>query len=173
MTRESVTHAYVRELFDYCPNTGALTWKRAKGGRGKAGQQVGWLHSNGRREVGVDGKHYFAHRLIWVWMTGNWPNGEIDHKNHLPDDNRWENLRDVVKVENGRNLPLKKNNKSGVNGVFWSRGRRKWMAQITLEGKPRHVGCFATLEEAAAARQQANIKHGYYENHGAKRDGAI
>lgn len=45
---------------------------------------------------------YLLHRLAYLYMTGNWPLGEIHHVNHNPSDNRWANLADVTPLENNR-----------------------------------------------------------------------
>ena len=39
-------------------------------------------------------------------------------------------------------------------------------AHIGVNGTEIHLGSFKTLEEAATARQNAEIKYGYHENHG-------
>lgn len=51
----------------------------------------------------IHGYHYKASRLAWLYMTGEWPKYEMDHINHVKDDNRWVNLRDVTPAENCAN----------------------------------------------------------------------
>jgi len=46
-------------------------------------------------------------------------------------------------------LPL--NNKSGVKGVCWDKGRQKWLASFQHKGKVIKVGRFNTIEEATHA----------------------
>ena len=48
-----------------------------------------------------------------------------------------------------------KNNTSGYKGVTWDGNRGKWMAQIVFQGKKHNLGRYNTIEEAAAARKQA------------------
>ena len=51
--------------------------------------------------------------------------------------------------------PLRKNNKSGINGVFWDEKRQKWQARIMLCGKSHNLGRFFKLEDAIKARKLA------------------
>jgi hypothetical protein len=64
-----------------------------------------------------------------------------------------------VCVENTRldNLTAAKakNNTSGYKGVTWDGSRGKWRAQIVFKGKAYHLGRYNTIEQAAAARKQA------------------
>jgi hypothetical protein len=41
-----------------------------------------------------------AHRVVWKLITGNDPQGVVDHINGIRDDNRPDNLRDVTPAEN-------------------------------------------------------------------------
>lgn len=172
MTNETLTQAYLKEHLDYCPATGILRWVKPTGFRAKAGDEAG-SYSRGYRSIGIGGQNHFAHRLIWVWMTGEWPKGEVDHKNHIRNDNRWENLRDVIHMDNGRNHTMKKNNISGFTGVFWSKKNKNWTAQISVGGKGMHLGCFAKIEDAVEARRQASLKYGFHENHGVEKVGSL
>jgi uncharacterized CHY-type Zn-finger protein len=56
---------------------------------------------------------------------------------------------------NCRNSKLSKNNTSGVNGVYWSKQRKKWYAQITVNYRTKYVGCFENIERAHLAQLQA------------------
>ena len=57
-------------------------------------------------------------------------------------------------------------NTTGVTGVFYHKVRRKYVAQIMVDGKLIYLGTFATLEEAAEARKDADIKYKFNANHG-------
>lgn len=51
-----------------------------------------------------------------------------------------------------------KNNTSGYKGVTWDGSRGKWRAQIVFKGKAYHLGRYNTIEQAAAARKQAEAE---------------
>jgi hypothetical protein len=90
----------VRELFDYDPSTGYLRWKLSLNPRIKVGSIAGKGTPKGYVYVGIGGKHYAAHCLIWLLVTGRWPKDQMDHINHIRNDNRLSNLREATNSEN-------------------------------------------------------------------------
>lgn len=121
---------------------------------------VGYLHG------GLLNEKLLAHRAVWCLTTGRWPSETIDHINGNRRDNRICNLRDVPHAHNCRNQPLSKVNTSGFTGVHFDAARNKYAAHITVDGRTLHLGRFDTLADARLARQQANTKHGFHNNHG-------
>lgn len=90
----------------------------------------------------------------------------VDHKNGDTFDNRKENLRVCSVAENGRNRGKNKNNTSGFKGVTWHDQRRKWVAQIKVNGQHKHIGLFKTKKAASDAYQKAAKQFfGEYANH--------
>jgi len=140
-----LTHAKLKELLTYDPDTGQFTRNVGK----NAGKQAGYQNINGYVYVYVDGTEYGAHRLAWYYVHGKWPDHDIDHKNRVKNDNRIENLRDVDESTNLLNQGLSKANKSGVRGVSWSKDRQLWIVHRSEKGKRIYVGAFHDLEEAA------------------------
>lgn len=120
----------------------------------------------GYLQGGLLNEKLYAHRAVWCLATGRWPAGAIDHINGSRHDNRICNLRDVPHVQNCRNQPLSKVNTSGFTGVHFDVARNKYAAHITVDGRTLHLGRFDTLAAARLARQQANTKHGFHNNHG-------
>jgi hypothetical protein len=134
--RHDLTATYVRELLHYNPDTGDLRWRATKSGRrsSSAGSTGEWGNGGKRRRTVVIDYHvYKAHRLIWLWMTGEWPTGQIDHINRDALDNRWVNLRDTTAVGNARNRSMNRNNTSGENGIHWDKTQKRW--RLYLQGK--------------------------------------
>jgi hypothetical protein len=64
-------------------------------------KQAGYVNKDGYRVVTLMGKKYFAHDLIWLYQTGQFPTGEVEHINGIRDDNRWCNLRLKQEDDNG------------------------------------------------------------------------
>ncbi|MFM6981501.1 MAG: HNH endonuclease signature motif containing protein [Microbacteriaceae bacterium] len=140
-----LNQAVVRDFFSYDPEEGVLRWRKRRYGV-TVGAVAGSM-TNGARQLELGGRAYLAHRIIWLYMTGDWPKHMIDHINGVRDDNRWANLRDVSRVVNGQNMRKPpKSNKHGYFGVTPVRG--KWRATITINGKNWHIGYYDTPEEA-------------------------
>ena len=131
-----------------------------------AGREAGSLDKHGYIVMHVGSKHYKAHRLAFLLMTGSLPKGQVDHINGNRSDNRWSNLRDVPKLLNALNQKRHTTNKSGITGVRFAPHIKKWMAYIGHRNKMHHLGVFDTLEEAAEARWAAEEQLGFHENHG-------
>lgn len=168
----------LKELLDYNPATGALSWKTrdrkyfvtdrafntfnsryankpAFTAIGKHGYQVGAIFNH----------NYRAHRVIW-WLEYGYDPDQIDHINGNKTDNRLENLRDVCGQENQQNMKRAVNNASGHTGVGWDKSKNKWVAYINVNKKRKHLGRFHDLDDAVAARKQAEKDHDYHPNHG-------
>ncbi|SAK95749.1 HNH endonuclease [Caballeronia temeraria] len=160
-----LTAERVRDLLHYEVVTGRFYWKKCAriGFQSKrAGTQV----TGGYTGIKVDGTRYQAHRLAWLWVTGQWPSELIDHENGSPGCNAWHNLRDATPEQNQWNKRVHRNSTSGVKGVSWSKEREKWVAQVCVGGKNRNMGRYATFEEAVAAIQTARAKlHGEFARH--------
>lgn len=92
---------------------------------------------------------YRLHRII---MGVTDPKQEVDHRNFNKLDNRRSNLRICSHAQNGRNLPLKKNNTSGFSGIIWDKRKKKWVTRIKVLYKNIHLGGFEDIEEAISMR---------------------
>ena len=155
----------IKELFIYDPDTGVFT-TRVSRGRWKNGDIAGTKHCGGYIQIGVDQRHYLAHRLAFLYMTGSFPPEQVDHINGDKADNRWENIRAVNGSQNMKNTSLYKNNTSGFCGVSWVKSERKWVVRISHGGVQLYLGGFSEISEAVEARKAAEKKFGYHKNHG-------
>lgn len=151
-----LTAERLRELLNYDPETGVFTFRVHRSQNATAGQVAGWRRPNGYVQVTVDGVHYKAHRLAWLYMTGAWPELDIDHINRTRDDNRWSNLRQLSRGENLQNASLSHRNVSGCKGVTpHPKGGGRWVAHIRFNNKQRYLGTFYEISEAIACRKAA------------------
>ena len=148
----------LREAIHYDPDTGVFTWRIDAARSVKAGTVAGCVEKRiGYCTIGIKGKVYKAHRLAWLYVTGEWPDGLIDHINGVKHDNRFVNLRVVNETGNSQNIRKpNKRNKSGFMGVIFF--QRKWRANITHKRKTRWLGDFETPEEAHEAYLMAKRK---------------
>jgi len=158
MSKQIITQNQLKEILEYNPETGRFT-------RIKNRKIAGSPNNQGYINIYVYDRLYKAHRLAFLYMTGEWPNYQVDHINHLRFDNRWINLRDVTKKVNAQNRSPSKNNTSGCAGVYWNKNEKQWHASYYLNGKNRHLGCFTIFEEAVTARKKAEVELRYHINH--------
>ena len=165
-----IRYEEVARLFTYDRETGVLYWRIRDRNtiRHKyvAGSTKG--AKDGYRRVGIKGKNYQEHRIIMMLCFGHIPeNAEIDHINHVRDDNRLCNIRIVDNTTNSRNASIGKNNTTGVCGVYVDKRKAKrYCAEIKVNRIKKFLGYFYTLDEAAAARREAELKYGFHSNHG-------
>ena len=154
---------YIRSILHYDAETGLFTWKvnrlRARIGNvaGTMNRRLGYVVLN------IDGKVYYLHRLVWVWLYGHWPAGEIDHINGNAADNRLCNLRDVSHSQNLCNQKLSEVNSSGVKGVSWCNRDQKWRVQVAKNGKNVVDKYFDNFELAElVAEEGRELYHGEF-----------
>lgn len=151
MAETSLTADRLREVLDYCPETGIFRRRPGPHTLEKSGKPVGNLTGNGYLKVLVDGKHYRAHRLAWLYVYGEFPSVDLDHINRIGLDNRIANLRLASDSENNQNRSMQRNNRSGYRGVHWNARDKCWHAQIQVNKKIRHLGSYRDPEAAYAA----------------------
>lgn len=159
--RERIDARRLREVLSYDPETGEFFW--LVGIKGVcAGDRAGGLsRSRGYWRIQLDGQRHTAHRLAWLYMTGEWPRDQIDHINGIRTDNRFANLREATNAQNGANSSKRENTTSKYKGV--DRRGKRWRAQIRSGGKKYCLGMFDTPEEAYAAYCAAARKfHGEF-----------
>jgi len=155
---DPLTADQLRTLLDYDPATGIFIWRdrpdiRPSANSGRRGKPAGTPRLNGYIGICINGRHRFAHRLAWLYVHGRWPPIEIDHINEDRADNRIANLRESTHGQNNTRSKARRDNRSGVLGVF--RCGNRWQAQIMHEGAKYHLGVYATIEEAKTARDKA------------------
>ena len=178
---------YLRECFEYLPETGALRWRvrplhhfhdtllrPAEAIRGRqntlfAGKLAGSDKAGAYttyREVKLNGFMYKMHRIIWKMSYDEDPE-VVDHRDRNGLNNRLSNLRNASPAQNMRNMALGRRNSTGVKGVSFDAESRKFYARLrSTEGRDLWLGSFSTEAEAAAVVQQTREElHGAFARH--------
>ena len=73
------TGTILEQYLQYDPSSGEFVWRISRSANAIRGQKAGSITSDGYVQIYVDGSPFKAHILAWVWMTGIWPDFEIDH----------------------------------------------------------------------------------------------
>lgn len=155
MQTQNITQDELKELLHYNPETGLFTWAKTIG-RAVAGRVAGRKNDHGYHEIGIQRRLHKAHRIAFLYMTGQIPSCQIDHINRVRHDNRWANLRvaPLNQADNCQNRNVRADNAIGLQGVHMVSGNLKvpkWAARICVNGKQIHIGCYLTPDEAHAA----------------------
>lgn len=161
-TRSTLTQARLKEAISYDPETGQFMWRVTRKGYGGGvwpGKPAGQVNAYGYLVICLDQERHFAHRLAWLYMTGEWPTEEVDHADRDQANNRWENLRAATSTQQKINTGMRCDNTSGVRGVRFDLRRGRWVAVIGVNKKSIHLGRFRTIEEATDARRAAELQH--------------
>lgn len=142
-----IDHDRLKEVLHYDPDTGAFTWLVRTSNRIRVGDVAGRTCKDGYRRIGVDGIDYLEHRLAWFYMTGEWPEPEIDHRDGHTENNRWSNFREATRGQNTANSRLRKG-KTLPKGVSFRASSGRFLAQIVHKRETIYLGSFSTPEQA-------------------------
>lgn len=108
-----ITAKRLREIARYDSETGDLISTVIRGNVNR-GDRIGSLNGKGYLACKIDNRGYLVHRLAWLYETGAWPAGDLDHKNRRRTDNRFANLRVATLSQNGFN----RQSSSDLRGEF-------------------------------------------------------
>ena len=162
-----LTQARLKQVLRYVKRTGEFYWCVAPSRRIHVGDRAGWRHNQGYVGIAIDGHSYLAHRLAWLYVHGQFPIGDLDHKNRNRADNRFANLRLASRTQNLAN-GRHKFGRSRLKGAHWHAATGRWTAGIGRNGKKIHLGYFATAKAAHAAYcKAAKEMHGVFFHNGA------
>lgn len=147
--------------YDYNPQTGIFIFKNTpRCHRYLSNKIAGCLDREGYIRLRINNHIYYAHRIAYLYFHKEIIDDKrIDHINGIKNDNCISNLRIAYGSENQENVKRAgRNNKLGVMGVSKT-NENTYRAQILINGKPTHLGCFKTIKEASQVYQRAKIKH--------------
>ena len=140
---------YIRKHLVYNPITGVI--KRI--GRPNCN---GHLDKDGYLIIKIKGRAVKAHRLAWLMFYGVSPLKEIDHINHVRNDNRISNLREVDRCLNVHNSVHCANPLTHVIGVYIDRCTNGLKKKFTTRFKQKTYR-FYSLEEAVNFRKEKGL----------------
>ena len=84
---------------------------------------------------------------------------EVDHVDGNALNNRRCNLQIVTRSVNQLKAKLRCDNKSGFKGVIWNKKNQNWNANVRINGRLKHIGCFGDVCDAVAAREDYLLCH--------------
>lgn len=162
-----LTQTKLRTLFFYSSKTGLFIRKiTQRGGRANKGAIAGTKNTKGYLCIKIEGVSYKAHRLAWLYVYGDWPINQIDHKDKNKANNKIENLRCVTNKINCQNQKQRATNKSGVMGVIPNKKKGVTTGWSITVGT-KYIGYSTDYFEAICMRKVALLEHDYYSSHGA------
>ena len=146
-----LTQERLKSILCYDLETGVFTWRvdRQKG----IGSIAGVLHKLGYWVISIDGVVHYAHRLAWLYETGDWPSCKLDHINLNRSDNRFENLREVTDSQSMMNRRGWSFDES--KGATYNKESGLWKAQIWVNRTNHYLGSYETQEQAHAVYVKA------------------
>jgi len=155
--RALITVERLREVLHYDPATGVFRWI-SNMRHAKAGCVAGCKTKQGYWQIKIDGRVYRAHRLVWLYIKGEWPGPMMDHEKGGGLRNELENLRPCTGTQNNGNIAKHVRNKSGFKGVYKNGKWSTWVARIGPQKRRQFLGCFADPRSAAAAYDAAAVR---------------
>lgn len=150
----------VREIWDCDYATGILRWRITRGSMTPGTiTGISRLGPEGYRLVHYLGKSYLAHRVVWAHAYERWPVGDIDHINRRKGDNRLVNLQETTRARNLVNKGVRSTSRTQRKGVYLDPRDGRVYAYLDFNKSRIYLGCFATTDEAYAARLKAELQH--------------
>ena len=155
----------LKRVLRYSRKTGLFIWRERSDVRPQwngryAGQVAGfpWSPDGGKNtyiSIRIFDWPFLAHRLAVLYVTGEWPENDVDHRDLDGQNNRWRNLRQATKAQNGANRGPSVLNKTGFKGVSLCQKSGRFRASI----RGKHLGTRSTAKGAAALYDAAAKVH--------------
>ena len=156
-----LTQEQLKQKLTYNPDTGLFYWITSGKGRNLKKPAGGINNSKGYISIGINGNKYYAHQLTFLYMEGYLPENDVDHINRITSDNSWDNLREVSKSCNAKNIGILNSNTSGITGVSLHKHTGKWQVFICVNNNNIYLGYFDDFDQAVLARWNAEVKYDF------------
>lgn len=151
-----ITQSDVQSVLEY--KDGVLYWK-------KSGRSSSYKDAKEYMRIGIGGKRYLQHRIIYLLFHGYLPS-VVDHIDGDTTNNKIENLRAATNTENLQNMKLCPSNTSGGKNVSWDKKAKKWLVMLRVNGANKYLGLFKDFEFADLVASEARHKfHGQFARH--------
>lgn len=163
------TQHNLKKICHYDPDTGVFRRIKKHTWRGNlidCDHVINTPSLYGYYQINIFGRPYAVHRLIFLYMTGKFPDADVDHINGDRIDNRWVNLRQVTRRENMMNVGVRSNSTTRVTGVSKRSDTGKYQVYVDVLGVRQSLGCYKTLKEAREVSRNARTAHNFHPNHG-------
>jgi hypothetical protein len=151
-----LTQELLHNYFEY--KDGKLLRKIVFNNRNKLHEEAGWLGVNGYRCVSILSKTYLVHRIIYFMFYNKFPK-YVDHIDGDRLNNDIKNLREATNAQNNWNTGIRKNNTSGIKGVYWDTKYKSWHAQCFVNSKNYFLGRYEDIDDAETAVKAFRTKH--------------
>lgn len=171
MTSPKLSAEYLRSRLHYDAKTGDFTWLPCEAAsttwnKRYAGTQAGTA-DQGYVRIYICGRMWRAHRLAWLYVYGELPSGGLDHRDLNKSNNAIGNLRLADQSHNAANARVRSSNRARLKGVNIDHRDGRISASIYFSGRKRHLGTFASIEDAHAAYcEAAKRQWGEFSNSG-------
>lgn len=165
----TLTQERLKEVLHYNPETGIFTRRIRTSNSVHVGDVAGTIkRCAGKRYISirVNSKKHSAHRLAVLYMTGKFPDDQVDHDDGNGLNNKWLNLNEVTGLQNSKNQRKRSTNTTGCMGVCWVKQEEAWRSRINVNNVSSYLGYFTDFFEACCARKSAENKYGFHPNHG-------
>lgn len=157
MSKPMITQERLKELLQYDPATGVFVWLVTLNARGPTGAVAG-TRSGRYVYICIERQLYLGHRLAWLYMHGEFPAGDLDHRDGNGRNNRFGNLREATRAQNQQNQ-RRGQGRLRLLGVAFDAGTKRFVARIQVNKRPIHLGRFDTATEAHEAYLKAKREH--------------
>lgn len=170
VNKRDLTQAALKQVLSYDPSNGYFLWvSKHPSKRIVLNTRAGSLDkSSGYRSIKLYGHKYPEAHLACLYMTGEFPKGQMDHEDHVRDNNAWSNLKDVTFLENMRNRRTLKHTITGHQGIWYNPKTNRYIARIRMNGKSVYQSKFTTANQAIEAREAKLKELGFHDNHGSE-----
>ena len=147
-----LTQLLLKELINYDPDTGKFSRMQFLP---LSDDDKDRCNKEGHLFIYIEGTYYSARRIAWLYMTGEFPTGNIYSKSVDKGDFRWCNLTVNIKETVRKPPKTSPHNKSGTTGIHYDAKKDRWIAAICRNGVNKYIGTFKDKDDAIAARMSA------------------